>query len=118
MSASASASSATASSVSGTHAVAAISHAVGPRTRGRALAAKDANNTKKEIERQACWMMSTCRRVVFPCVFCVFSRQGDIMQDIMALCDLVRQTGFELHRYLGCGHLENVYANGLLHRLR
>jgi GxxExxY protein len=40
------------------------------------------------------------------------------MQDIMALCDVVRQTGFQLHRYLGCGHLEKVYENGLLHRLR
>ncbi|MCI0377974.1 MAG: GxxExxY protein [Gemmataceae bacterium] len=40
------------------------------------------------------------------------------MDDIMKLCDLVRQTGYELHRYLGCGHLEKVYENGLAHRLR
>jgi GxxExxY protein len=39
------------------------------------------------------------------------------MADIMKLCDLVRQTGYELHRYLGCGHLEKVYENGLAHRL-
>lgn len=38
--------------------------------------------------------------------------------DIMALCDLVRQTGFELHRYLGGGMLEAVYEAGLAHRLR
>jgi GxxExxY protein len=38
--------------------------------------------------------------------------------DIMQLCDLVRQTGFELHRYLGPGMLEKVYENGLAHRLR
>ena len=36
----------------------------------------------------------------------------------MKLCDVVRQTGFELHRYLGGGMLEKVYENGLAHRLR
>src|SRR5580692_8146766 len=40
------------------------------------------------------------------------------MHDIMKLCDLIRQTGFELHRYLGGGMLEKVYENGLAHRLR
>ena len=40
------------------------------------------------------------------------------MQDIMELCDVVRQTGYELHRYLGSGMLEKVYENGLVHRLR
>ncbi len=39
-------------------------------------------------------------------------------QEIMKLCDTVRQTGFELHRYLGNGFLEKVYENGLAHRLR
>lgn len=38
--------------------------------------------------------------------------------DIMSLCDHVRQTSFELHRHLRHGHLEKVYENGLLHRLR
>jgi len=40
------------------------------------------------------------------------------MQDIMKLCDVARQTGFELHRYLGGGMLEKVYENGMAHRLR
>jgi GxxExxY protein len=40
------------------------------------------------------------------------------MQDIMKLSDIIRQTGFELHRYLGPGLLEKVYENGLAHRLR
>jgi GxxExxY protein len=44
--------------------------------------------------------------------------RGEMMGDIMKLCDLVRQTGFDLHRYLGPGHLEKVYENGLAHRLR
>lgn len=35
-----------------------------------------------------------------------------------ALCDIVRETAFELHRYLGPGHLERVYENALVHRLR
>jgi GxxExxY protein len=40
------------------------------------------------------------------------------MRDIMELCDQVRQTAYELHVYLGQGHLEKVYENGLAHRLR
>jgi GxxExxY protein len=40
------------------------------------------------------------------------------MQDIMALCDIVRQTGFDIHCYHKHGHLEKVYENALAHRLR
>jgi len=36
------------------------------------------------------------------------------MQDIMQLCDLVRETGFAIHRYHKHGHLEKVYEHGLL----
>ena len=54
------------------------------------------------------------------CVLCIF--RGDfgefIMPDIMMLCDVVRQSGFVLHRYLGGGMLEKIYENGLAHRLR
>ncbi|QDV46162.1 hypothetical protein Enr13x_60710 [Stieleria neptunia] len=38
--------------------------------------------------------------------------------EIMRLCDVVRQTGFELRKYHGSGHLEKIYENGLAHRLR
>ena len=37
---------------------------------------------------------------------------------VMTLCDTVRQTGFNIHCYLKHGHLEKVYENALLHRLR
>jgi GxxExxY protein len=37
---------------------------------------------------------------------------------INVLCDIIRETGFALHYFLGGGHLEKVYENGLLHRLR
>lgn len=37
---------------------------------------------------------------------------------IFALCDLIRETSFALHRHLRHGHLEKVYENGLAHRLR
>ncbi len=37
--------------------------------------------------------------------------------DIFQLCDIVRQTAFELHSYHRHGHLEKVYENGLAHRL-
>ncbi len=38
--------------------------------------------------------------------------------DIFALCDIIRQTAFELQSYLRHGHLEKVYENGLANRLR
>lgn len=38
--------------------------------------------------------------------------------DIFQLCDRVRETAFALHRYHRHGHLEKVYENGLVHRLR
>lgn len=38
--------------------------------------------------------------------------------EIMHLCDIVRQTGFDLREYHGSGHLEKIYENGLAHRLR
>ena len=31
------------------------------------------------------------------------------MQDIMKLCDIVRETGYAAHRYLRNGHVEKVY---------
>src|SRR5262249_19470485 len=38
--------------------------------------------------------------------------------EVFALCDRIRETSFALHRYLRHGHLEKVYENGLVHRLR
>jgi len=40
------------------------------------------------------------------------------MQDIMKLCDFVRETGYATHRYLRNGHVEKVYENSLAKRLR
>jgi GxxExxY protein len=40
------------------------------------------------------------------------------MNDIMKLCDTVRETAFAIHRYHKHGHLEKVYENALAHRLR
>ena len=40
------------------------------------------------------------------------------MQDIMQLCDVIRETGFAIHRYHRNGHLEKIYENALVHRLR
>jgi GxxExxY protein len=39
-------------------------------------------------------------------------------EEIFALCDQIRETCFNLHRFLRHGHLEKVYENGLVHRLR
>lgn len=38
-------------------------------------------------------------------------------EEVKALCDLVRQTSYEIHTYHGQGHLEKVYENALAHRL-
>lgn len=38
-------------------------------------------------------------------------------KDVFELCDRIRETAFELHRFLRFGHLEKVYENGLAHRL-
>jgi GxxExxY protein len=45
-------------------------------------------------------------------------KQEDIMQDIMKLCDVVRETAYAIHLYHGHGHLEKVYENALANRLR
>jgi GxxExxY protein len=38
--------------------------------------------------------------------------------DIFALCNIIRETSFEIHRYLRHGHREQIYENALVHRLR
>lgn len=38
-------------------------------------------------------------------------------RNIIELCDVVRQTSFEIHKYLRHGHLEKVYENALVSRL-
>ncbi len=41
------------------------------------------------------------------------------MQDeIKQLCDTIRQTSFNIHRYHRSGHLEKIYENALAHRLQ
>lgn len=40
------------------------------------------------------------------------------MNDIMQLCDTIRETAFAIHCYHKHGHLEKVYENALAHRLR
>lgn len=37
---------------------------------------------------------------------------------IFKLCDLIRETSFEIHKFHKHGHLEKVYENALAHRLR
>ena len=43
---------------------------------------------------------------------------ADQWETINGLCDIVRETSFSIHSYLRCGHLEKVYENALVHRLR
>ena len=40
------------------------------------------------------------------------------MKTMNELCDVVRETSYAIHVYHGHGHLEKVYENALVHRLR
>ena len=40
------------------------------------------------------------------------------MRDVKVLCDQIRQIAFAIHVYHGHGHLEKVYENALVQRLR
>ena len=46
------------------------------------------------------------------------NKTTDITPDIFRICDHVRETAFALHCYHRHGHLEKIYENGLVHRLR
>lgn len=37
--------------------------------------------------------------------------------DIKQLCDIIRETSFDIHRFHRSGHLEKIYENALVHRL-
>jgi GxxExxY protein len=37
--------------------------------------------------------------------------------EVNKLCDLIRQTSFDIHKFLRSGHLEKVCENALAHRL-
>jgi GxxExxY protein len=37
---------------------------------------------------------------------------------IFQLCDIIRETGFAIHNYHRQGHVEIIYENALIHRLR
>jgi GxxExxY protein len=39
-------------------------------------------------------------------------------EHINQLCDIVRETSFDIHRYHRNGHAEKIYENALVHRLR
>ena len=38
--------------------------------------------------------------------------------DVNKICDVIRETGFGLHKFLGPGFREKVYERGMIHRLR
>ena len=38
--------------------------------------------------------------------------------DIFTLCDIIRETSFDIYKYLRSGHREQIYENALAHRLR
>ena len=38
--------------------------------------------------------------------------------DVLELCNVIRQTSFQIHNFLRNGHRERIYENALVHRLR
>ena len=38
--------------------------------------------------------------------------------DIFTLCNVIRETSFDIYKYLRSGHKEQIYENALAHRLR
>lgn len=38
--------------------------------------------------------------------------------DIFTLCNIIRETSFEIYKYLRSGHREQIYENALAHRLQ
>ena len=38
--------------------------------------------------------------------------------DINSLCDIIRETSFDIHCFLRHGHLEKIYENALAHRVQ
>ena len=44
---------------------------------------------------------------------------GQLLSDdgVLKLCDVIRQTAYDIHVYLKNGYLEKVYENALAHRL-
>ena len=43
---------------------------------------------------------------------------GPHIGDIFTLCNIIRETSFEIPKYLRNGHREQIYENALAHRLR
>ena len=41
----------------------------------------------------------------------------DRSAEVNKLWDLIRETSFDIHKFLRSGHLEKVYENALAHRL-
>ena len=41
---------------------------------------------------------------------------GDQLE-INKLCDIIRETSFDIHKFLRSGYLEKIYENALSHRL-
>src|SRR5437763_9163792 len=44
-------------------------------------------------------------------------QRDDGVEDINKLCDVIRETSFQIHKFLRSGHLEKIYENALTHRL-
>ena len=50
-------------------------------------------------------------------MFRVGDPTGQDSAGINELCDIIRQTSFEIHKFFRSGHLEKIYENALAHRL-
>jgi len=63
--------------------------------------------------------MGSCLGLFFGLFFLNFTSMNTrIKSRVFELCDIVRETAFAIHRYHGPGHVEKIYENALVNRLR
>ena len=46
------------------------------------------------------------------------TRKKNMKDPVFQLCDIIRETGFAIHNYHRHGHVEKIYENALVHRLK
>jgi GxxExxY protein len=50
--------------------------------------------------------------------YLIINKGGNMKWDnVNKLCDIIRETSFDIHKYHRNGHLEKIYENALVHRL-
>jgi hypothetical protein len=85
----------------------------------RISGAIDLHWSTRQNRNDLCHLTAHVQRTIQPRKGAKNAKRKELfIEDIMQLCDVVRETGFAIHRYHKHGHLEKVYENALAHRFR